>query len=86
MRKKKTVLANISIFAMLVLGVELFCFYKLGMPDKEQKNFEKYNVVIGNRAIPDRYPDQEGFGWTNAVYLRFVDFLDRNRPLEELAP
>jgi alpha,alpha-trehalase len=38
-------------------------------------NFEKYNVIDGTRAVPDRYPDQAGFGWTNAVFARLVNFL-----------
>lgn len=38
-------------------------------------NFEKYDVVHGRRAIPDRYPDQAGFGWTNAIFRRFTEFL-----------
>jgi len=33
-------------------------------------NFEKYNVVDGARATPDRYPDQAGFAWTNAVFVK----------------
>lgn len=48
----------------------------------EGKNFEKYNVVEGGRSVPDRYPDQEGFGWTNAVYLRLKDFVESDRPLD----
>lgn len=38
-------------------------------------NFEKYDVVHGKRAVPDRYPDQAGFGWTNGVFRRLVEFL-----------
>ncbi|HEY1170258.1 MAG TPA: trehalase family glycosidase [Verrucomicrobiae bacterium] len=43
--------------------------------EENHVNFEKYNVVDGTRAIPDRYPDQAGFGWTNAVFARLVHFL-----------
>lgn len=42
-------------------------------------NFEKYNVVNGSRATPDRYPDQAGFGWTNAVFVRLVNFVQTGR-------
>ncbi len=38
--------------------------------------YEKYDVVHGRRAVSDRYPDQVGFGWTNAVFIDFVRFLD----------
>jgi alpha,alpha-trehalase len=38
------------------------------------KFWEKYNVL--NRTIgvynPDRYPTQNGFGWTNAIFVRLV--------------
>ncbi|MCD6049878.1 MAG: treA [Verrucomicrobia bacterium] len=43
--------------------------------EENHVNFEKYNVVNGTRAVPDRYPDQAGFGWTNAVFARLVGFL-----------
>lgn len=39
--------------------------------------YEKYDVVHGRRAVSDRYPDQAGFGWTNAVFIDFVQLLDR---------
>lgn len=39
-------------------------------------NFEKYDVVHFRRATPDRYPDQAGFGWTNAIFRRFTEFLE----------
>jgi alpha,alpha-trehalase len=42
-------------------------------------NFEKYDVVQGRRAIPDRYPDQAGFAWTNAIFRRFTEFLDTGK-------
>ena len=42
-------------------------------------NFEKYDVVHFRRAIPDRYPDQAGFGWTNAVFQRLTEFLETGR-------
>ena len=41
----------------------------------EKKVFEKYNVVDGGRSVPDRYPDQPGFGWTNAIVLAFYGYL-----------
>lgn len=39
-------------------------------------NYEKYDVVAGQRATADRYPDQPGFGWTNAIFVKFVEFLN----------
>ncbi|MCB0352123.1 MAG: hypothetical protein KDD64_01325 [Bdellovibrionales bacterium] len=42
-------------------------------------NFEKYDVVRGERAVEDRYPDQLGFGWTNGVFLSFVNFLKEGK-------
>jgi alpha,alpha-trehalase len=42
-------------------------------------NFEKYDVVHFRRAIPDRYPDQAGFAWTNAVFRRFTEFLETGK-------
>jgi alpha,alpha-trehalase len=36
------------------------------------KLMEKYNVVdIGHSASGGEYPNQDGFGWTNGVYLKF---------------
>lgn len=34
--------------------------------------WEKYNMVDGEVGTSERYPTQTGFGWTNAVFLRFV--------------
>ena len=42
-------------------------------------NFEKYDVVHFRRAIPDRYPDQAGFAWTNAIFRRFTEFLESGK-------
>lgn len=42
---------------------------------EEGRNFEKYNVIDGGRSVPDRYPDQPGFGWTNSIFLTFFRFL-----------
>lgn len=36
------------------------------------KLYEKYNVVTNNIDTTGRYPLQEGFGWTNGVYLRIL--------------
>ncbi|WP_309864997.1 trehalase family glycosidase [Desmospora profundinema] len=36
------------------------------------KLFEKYNVVDFNIRTPGRYPLQEGFGWTNGIYLKLA--------------
>ncbi len=38
--------------------------------------YEKYNVVEGKRARSERYPDQAGFGWTNAVFVEFVKLIE----------
>ena len=35
--------------------------------------YEKYDVVEGKRAASERYPDQTGFGWTNAIYKVFYE-------------
>ncbi len=37
--------------------------------------WEKYDVVHGHVGVPDRYPTPSGFGWTNAVFLLFLDKL-----------
>lgn len=42
-------------------------------------NFEKYDVVHGRRAIPDRYPDQAGFAWTNAIFRRFAEYIETGK-------
>ncbi len=39
--------------------------------------WEKYEVVHGRVGVPDRYPTQSGFGWTNAVFLIFLDMLSK---------
>lgn len=41
-------------------------FYKTG------KLYEKYNVVDCNINTTGRYPLQEGFGWTNAIYTKLA--------------
>lgn len=40
--------------------------------------WEKYDVVHGHIGVPDRYPTQPGFGWTNAVFLIFLDLLNKS--------
>lgn len=37
--------------------------------------FEKKNGVTGDKMEGYHYPNQEGFGWTNAVFYRFVQIL-----------
>ena len=40
---------------------------------KTNKVFEKYDVVRGtHEVLTDRYKNQEGFGWTNAVFHLLV--------------
>ncbi len=36
------------------------------------KFWEKYNVVKGRVGKEGRYPNQSGFGWTNAVFVKLV--------------
>lgn len=44
---------------------------------KHGKLYEKYNVVDFNINTTGRYPLQEGFGWTNAIYNKVaVDLLE----------
>jgi alpha,alpha-trehalase len=50
-----------------------------GVFQTNRVNFEKYDVVHARRAIPDRYPDQAGFAWTNAVFRRFTEFLETGK-------
>jgi alpha,alpha-trehalase len=38
---------------------------------KNGKFWEKYDVTKGIVAKDERYLTQEGFGWTNAVFLAF---------------
>lgn len=38
--------------------------------------FEKINGVKGDAAISFHYPNQSGFGWTNAEFFRYVIILD----------
>lgn len=43
---------------------------------KTTKFFEKYDVQRGtHQVLADRYPNQEGFGWTNAVFHCLVEDL-----------
>lgn len=38
------------------------------------KMMEKYNVVdLGAPAVGGEYPNQDGFGWTNGIYLWFMN-------------
>jgi len=41
-----------------------------------QQMYEKYDVVGGTRGMSDRYPDQVGFGWTNSIFYRFVQYIE----------
>ena len=38
--------------------------------------FEKLNGETGDGGRGAQYPDQQGFGWTNAVFYRYVHILD----------
>ncbi len=37
--------------------------------EQSEQLWEKYDVVSGEIGVPDRYPTQSGFGWTNACFL-----------------
>jgi len=39
---------------------------------KQGKFYEKYNVVSQNEGAKTCYPEQDGFGWTNGIYLEFL--------------
>jgi alpha,alpha-trehalase len=42
------------------------------------KMLEKYNVEnINLESGGGEYPTQDGFGWSNGVYLKFVYMFDR---------
>ncbi len=43
---------------------------------KYQTFLEKFNGETGDRAATFHYDLQEGFGWTNAVFYRYVHLLD----------
>lgn len=45
------------------------------------KMMEKYNVVnLQLEGGGGEYPTQDGFGWTNGVYLKFFDMFKRQKP------
>lgn len=39
--------------------------------------WEKYNVVTADRGKDGRYPTQKGFGWTNAVFIKLINEIDK---------
>ncbi|MBN2306447.1 hypothetical protein JXD20_00505 [Candidatus Peregrinibacteria bacterium] len=41
------------------------------------KLWEKYNVVTGGIGQQGRYPNQTGFGWTNAIFLKMVSLMQK---------
>jgi alpha,alpha-trehalase len=44
------------------------------------KMMEKYNVIdTGSKAGGGEYPNQDGFGWTNGVYLKFLSLEQKYR-------
>jgi alpha,alpha-trehalase len=47
--------------------------------NKTGKFWEKYDVVAGTVGKEGRYPNQVGFGWTNAVYLKIAAMVDKAR-------
>lgn len=40
------------------------------------KLWEKYNVIDCSNECPGRYPNQEGFGWTNAIFIELLNVLE----------
>lgn len=48
-------------------------FYGEGDSLQKGKMLEKYNVVRGVSGRGGEYPLQDGFGWTNGVYLKFFN-------------
>ncbi|MEK7571321.1 MAG: trehalase family glycosidase [Patescibacteria group bacterium] len=43
---------------------------------KHQTFFEKLNGETGHSGSNAKYEDQQGFGWTNAVFYRYIQLLD----------
>jgi len=46
-------------------------FYGKGDPEQKGRILEKYNVVAGSKGKGGEYKLQDGFGWTNGVYMKF---------------
>ena len=44
--------------------------------DRTDDFWEKYNVVAGNVGKSERYPNQKGFGWTNAIFVKLIKEFD----------
>lgn len=61
MRYGHSNLAKEIIRRWLVCNIEVF--------KQTGKLWEKYDVVNGKVGVPDRYPTQEGFAWTNATFI-----------------
>ncbi|MBC8207518.1 MAG: hypothetical protein ISR84_04735 [Kiritimatiellales bacterium] len=47
--------------------------------EKTGKVWEKYDAVRGQKGKRGRYPTQDGFSWTNGVYLRLATAQGRKR-------
>ena len=57
-------------------GAKCWVENNLGVYRSSGKLMEKYNVeIIGSLAKGGEYTVQDGFGWTNAVLLGFLDQL-----------
>lgn len=52
-------------------------FYGVGDSVQQGKMLEKYDVVNGIEGRGGEYPLQDGFGWTNGVYLKFYSLQTR---------
>jgi alpha,alpha-trehalase len=47
--------------------------------NKTGKFWEKYDVVTGTIGKEGRYPNQMGFGWTNAIFIKLISELGKVR-------
>ncbi|WP_040574258.1 trehalase family glycosidase, partial [Pontibacter sp. BAB1700] len=51
------------------------------------KMVEKYNVEnLELEAGGGEYPNQDGFGWTNGVFLKLISLYPELRPIAERQP
>ena len=54
------------------------------MFQKHETFFEKFDGATGDKAEGFHYPNQSGFGWTNAIFYRYVEILDAIEAGEEI--
>jgi len=46
--------------------------------------YEKVDGITGGKGAGSHYPNQSGFGWTNAVIYRYINILDSIESGEEI--